>query len=66
MVKAVVVVVVSNKSSKNGGYSYDLLAKAYDLFAKTYDLFAIPYDLFTEALEYGSPGGTFLLITYHL
>ena len=39
------VVVVSNSSSKSGGYSYDLFAIPYDLFAIPYDLFAIPFDL---------------------
>ena len=42
----VVVVVVSNSISKNGGYCCDLFAITYDLFDITYDLFAIPYDLF--------------------
>ena len=48
-----VVVVVSNSSSKNGRYSYyDLFAITYDLFAITYDLFAVPYDLFAIPLTY--------------
>ena len=42
-----VVVVVSNSSSKSCGYSYDLFAITYDLLSITYDLFAVPYDLFT-------------------
>ena len=31
---------VSNSSSKNSTYRYDLFAITYDLFAITYDLFA--------------------------
>ena len=41
----VVVVLVSNSSSKSGGYSYDLFAITYDLFAIPYHLFAISFDL---------------------
>ena len=32
---------VSNSSSKSGGYSYDLFAIPFDLFAIPFDLFVI-------------------------
>ena len=36
-------VVVSNSSSKSGGYIYDLFAIPYDLFAIPFDLLVITY-----------------------
>ena len=47
----VVMVVVSNSSCKNGGYSYDLFPIPYDFFAITNDLLVIIQLLTNEALD---------------